>query len=63
MRQNEPRGKCGSDPSARRPALRTLADMVVWAADEAPNRDSELHLRDAAARIFDALSAERRVLL
>lgn len=44
----------------RRPCLRWLADMLVWAADESPNRNAELLLRDAAARTFDAISAEAR---
>lgn len=46
----------------RRRALRNLLDLLVWGADEAPNRISEGHLRDAAARVGDALAAERRAL-
>jgi hypothetical protein len=39
-----------------------LLDLIVWAADEAPNRLSETNLRIAAAAVCDALAAERRVL-
>jgi hypothetical protein len=39
-----------------------MIDMLVWGADEAPNRDSEGLLRDAAARVGDALAAERGTL-
>lgn len=46
----------------RRRALRGVMDLLVWGADEAPNRDSEQLLRDAAARVGDALFAERRAL-
>jgi hypothetical protein len=43
-------------------ALRGMIDVLVMGADEAPNRASELLLRDAAARVHDALSVERRQL-
>lgn len=42
----------------RRRALRWLVDALVMGADEAPNRDSALALRDAAARVADALNFE-----
>jgi hypothetical protein len=45
---------------SRPSALRFMLDLIVRAADEAPNRDSELALRDAAARIADAAAIERR---
>lgn len=45
----------------RRRALRSLLDLLVWGADEAPNRVSE-GLRNAAARVGDALAAEWGVL-
>jgi hypothetical protein len=46
----------------RCPALRILADLLVMAADEAPNRNSAGLLRDASARVFDALACERGAL-
>lgn len=46
----------------RRQALRYVADLLVMAADEAPNRISSGLLRDASARVFDALAHERRAL-
>lgn len=53
-------------PAGERPridrstALRWMLDALVMAADEAPHRDSEGWLRDAAASVGNALSAERR---
>lgn len=41
-------------------ALRGMIDVLVLGADEAPNRNSELLLRDAAARVADAMAAEVR---
>jgi len=51
-----------SAAQARLTCLRTLADIVSMGASEAPNRDSAERLRDAAARIFDAIGYERRAL-
>ncbi len=44
----------------RSTALRWLLDCLVMGADEAPNRSSELALRNAAARVGDALAHERK---
>lgn len=45
---------------SRHDALSVVVDLLVMAADEAGNRDSAGHLRDAAARVGDAISVERR---
>lgn len=49
--------------SERGQALRDLMQKVVDAADEAPARESEYRLRDAAARIADAWLIEERIAL
>jgi len=51
-------------PVDRQAALRLLIDVLVNGADEAPCRDSECWLRQAAADVSNALSVEqkRRVL-
>jgi len=44
----------------RERALSWILDALVMGADEAPNRQSAGLLRDAAARVGDALSVEER---
>lgn len=44
----------------RHTALRLMLDLLVMAGEEAPSRDSAGLLRDAAARVGDALSVEQR---
>ena len=46
--------------SKRQSALRYLLDCLCLAGDEAPSRDSEQLLRDAAARVADAAALERK---
>lgn len=46
----------------RRHALRYVADVLIRAADTAPNRNAEQRYRAAAADVFNGLSDERRSL-